>query len=289
MSFVTRIAPTPSGYLHRGNAYNFLLVWLLARTHSGKIVLRIDDLDKGRYRPRFLESIFFDLDWMGIDWDVGPSSMKDAHTFGQYGRMESYKDSLAQVRSNPLIFGCTCTRKIIRRASPNGQYPGTCRHREVSEDNIWRIWTKGEWAVLNSEKKFLENSSVVLRNRKGIPSYMFACVVDDWIHEVDVIVRGEDLYEASVTQSYLRRILGIQKEPIHIHHPLLLDENGRKLSKSTKSVSLSALREDGMTKSLLYQGFAQWRGWKSIPTDTSSLLDIFQHEDALGVSFSVHD
>ena len=114
---------------------------------------------------------------------------------------------------------------------------------------------------------------------------MFACVVDDFLYDVDVVVRGEDLYQSSVIQSYLRRLLGISKEPSHIHHPLILDKKGKKLSKSTASVSLSALREGGMDKALLYSGFAQWRGWKSIPSDVRSLLDIFRHEDPLGIHF----
>ena len=284
MKFVTRIAPTPSGYLHKGNAYNFLLVWLLSRVHNGSIVLRIDDLDKGRYRPRFLESIFFDLDWMGIDWDVGPTSMADAHRFGQYSRMELYEEALERVRSHRQLFGCTCTRKMIARASTDGHYPGTCRNQKVSVDKVWRLWTKEEWGFVNRKKEALSSSSVILRNRQGVPSYMFACVLDDWTHDVDVIVRGEDLYEASVTQSYLRRILDIPKEPYHIHHALLLDEEGRKLSKSTSSISLSALREQGMTIRELYLGFATWRGWKSVPTNTASLMDIFQNEDLLGTS-----
>ena len=281
MSFVTRIAPTPSGYLHRGNAYNFLLVWLLARTHNGTIVLRIDDLDKGRFRAHFLESIFYDLHWMGIDWDKGPTSIEDAQAFSQHRRLALYQQYLETVRSHPELFGCTCTRKMIAQASKDGQYPGTCRQMEAESGKVWRLWTAGKWGRVNNQKEPL-SSSVVLCNRQGIPSYMFACVVDDWNHGVDVIVRGEDLYPASVTQSYLRQVMGIPKEPYHIHHSLLFDEAGRKLSKSTSSTSLSALREEGMTKQLLYQEFANWRGWKSTPTDTASLFDIFQQEDVLG-------
>ena len=281
MSFVTRIAPTPSGYLHKGNAYNFLLVWLLARRHNGTIVLRIDDLDKGRYRPHFLESIFYDLQWMGIDWDKGPTSMENAQKYSQHLRIELYKEYLDLIRSHPDLFGCTCTRKMIAQASKDGQYPGTCRQREVADEKVWRLWTKGQWGIVNNQKEPL-SSSVVLCNRQGVPSYMFACVIDDYLHDIDVIVRGDDLYQSSVTQSYLRRIVGIQKEPYHIHHSLLIGEDGRKLSKSTSSISLSALREEGMTKKTLYQGFAKWRGWQSVPTDTESLMDIFQHEDVLG-------
>ena len=283
MSFVTRIAPTPSGHLHRGNAYNFLLVWLLARTHDGTIVLRIDDLDKGRFRAHFLESIFYDLHWMGIDWDKGPTSIDDAQAFSQHRRMALYQEHLDAIRSNPDLFGCTCTRKMIAQASKDGRYPGTCRNMVAEAGKVWRLWTAGKFGAVNNQKESLSNS-VVLCNRQGTPSYMFACVVDDWKHDVDVIVRGEDLYPASVTQSYLRKVMGIPKEPYHIHHPLLLDETGRKLSKSTKSVSLSALREEGMTKLLLFQEFAKWRGWKSIPIDTSSLLEIFQQEDILGAA-----
>ena len=286
MSFVTRIAPTPSGHLHRGNAYNFLLVWLVSRTHNGSIVLRIDDLDKGRYRPHFLESIFHDLQWMGIDWDKGPTSIDDAEEFSQHRRMDLYQKHLESLRSHPEIFGCSCTRKMIAQASTDGQYPGTCKGKEVSDGKVWRLWTKGEWGIVNNRKESL-SSSVVLCNRQGIPSYMFACVIDDWLHDVDVIVRGNDLYQSSVTQSYLRSILGITREPFHIHHSLLVDKDGRKLSKSTSSLSLSALRDEGLTRVHLYRDFAKWRGWERVPTDIASLLDIFQNEDVFGAEFSV--
>ena len=281
MSFVTRIAPTPSGYLHRGNAYNFLLTWLLARAHGGKIVLRIDDLDKGRTRSHYIESIFLDLAWMGIDWDFGPTSLLDVEAFSQYQRMQLYKDTLDSISSHVDVFGCTCTRKIVAQTSKDGQYPGTCRENTACDGKIWRLWTKNQQGCINGEYMKIDSSAVVLRNRLGLPSYMFACVVDDTHYDVDLIVRGSDLYASSIEQSYVREVLSIQKKPQHIHHSLILDKHGKKLSKSTKSLPLSALRADGMSIHQIYSDFAQWRGWKHKPQDMDSLLDLFQREDPL--------
>lgn len=278
MTIVTRIAPTPSGYLHRGNAYNFLLIWLLTRTYGGKIWLRIDDLDLGRLRPRFVEGIFSDLSWMGIDWDFGPMVVDDVPVFSQHSRLDMYQNALETLRDHPDVFGCSCSRKMIKMTGST-TYPGTCCGQTVSENNIWRISMKGE-TVLNGEYMQLQDSYISLRSAQGVPSYHLACVVDDIFHGVNVIIRGSDLFSSSLSQSYLRTILGIVDQPYHLHHGLLLDEQGKKLSKSTGSLPISFMRESGEQVCSLYASFAKWRGWKHSPQSLEELMEGFREEDS---------
>ena len=104
----TRLAPTPSGYLHRGNLFSFALTWLLARKDGLQILLRIDDMDRARFRPEYLEDIFRSLDSLGINYDEGPSGPDDFHSrWSQMHRRELYDYALSQMRQDQLLFACT--------------------------------------------------------------------------------------------------------------------------------------------------------------------------------------
>ena len=281
MSITTRIAPTPSGYLHRGNAYNFCLAWLLARANKGTIWLRIDDLDQGRFRPRFLDSIFSDLEWLGLDWDQGPMSVHEAARFSQYTRLDLYHSALAQLENQSNVFGCSCSRKKIRQTSEDGQYPGHCLDVRPRDKLIWKLWTKNAEDVrLNGQYFPLQERAVILQNRQGIPSYPLACVIDDETYQIDTIVRGNDLWNTSLTQQYLRNILGFSTVIQHIHHPLILDHEGRKLSKSSGSLPISTLRESHEPM-FIWRDFAVWRGWNEIPSSPSEILPMFMEQDPL--------
>ena len=278
MSIITRIAPTPSGYLHLGNAYNFLLVWLLARTRGGKIRLRIDDLDSGRVRQRFLDAIFYDLEWLGIDWDDGPTTVDQVPLFAQHSRMEEYMAALGHFREHRDVFGCVCTRKMIRMTG-SSVYQGTCVGKPLAENTIWRLHMKGD-VLYNGERHSLQEEYVMLRSSLGIPTYQLACVVDDYLHGVNLIVRGQDLFSSSLIQTYLREALEISSHPYHFHHDLLLDESGQKLSKSTGSLPISAIREQDKDVVSVYHSFANWRGWNRKPNSIEELCTGFREEDA---------
>lgn len=135
-----RLAPTPSGYLHLGNACNFLLTWLLVRRAGGSLRLRIDDADAGRSRPEFIDDIFRQLEWLGLDWDLGPVGPDDfAARYSQLKRLERYRELLRKLSERELVFPCTCSRKQIQALSPNGLYPGTCRQHRLPPTETDRL------------------------------------------------------------------------------------------------------------------------------------------------------
>lgn len=145
----TRLAPTPSGFLHIGNGASFVATWALARAQEGKILLRIDDLDAERMRPEYIEDIFRTLDWLGVDWDEGPFSAEDFFkNWSQHLRLDSYEKALQDLARTGHIYTCSCSRKDIRLNSKNGLYPNTCRNKRLNIDNqlikhekntAWRI------------------------------------------------------------------------------------------------------------------------------------------------------
>src|SRR5690606_41399145 len=121
---VTRIAPTPSGLLHLGNAWSFTLTWLAARAAGGHVWLRIDDLDAARAQDEYLEDIFASLRWLGLDWDSGPRDVADFKArYSQTLRLDRYRAAVETLKAGGHLYACTCTRSQLRGAGPI--YPGT--------------------------------------------------------------------------------------------------------------------------------------------------------------------
>lgn len=239
--FHTRIAPTPSGYLHLGNAFNFVLTWMLARRAGGSVRLRIDDADQDKVHAPFVEDIFRSLEWLGLDWDVGPTGPDDFHAnWSQRLRYDRYRSVIDDLRAAGELFACTCTRKEIREASPDLTYPGTCVGRGLPFDapeTAWRLRAP--------------NTAVpypIIKQKNAAPAYMLVSVVDDVDHGITHIVRGEDLVPATSTQRVLAQMLpelrSFGQVPVH-HHHLLLDDEGQKLAKSAGSTTLESMRERG--------------------------------------------
>ena len=132
----TRLAPTPSGFLHIGNGAAFVATWALARACEGEIMLRIDDLDAERMRPEYIEDIFKTLDWLGLDWDEGPFSVGDFFkNWSQHLRLGIYEKTVNDLVKTSHIYTCSCSRKDIRLNSTNGLYPNTCRNNRLIIDN----------------------------------------------------------------------------------------------------------------------------------------------------------
>lgn len=264
---VSRLAPTPSGFLHPGNVFSFVLTWLLVRSQEGQLVLRIDDLDAARFRMEYLEDLFVTLDWLGLDYDVGPSGPTDfLHHFSQQHRMPLYSQALEALTNTGAIFACDCSRKQVLQESPDGQYSGRCRNRGLSLAPVsdaqgggvlWRLRTPpetletvpdlvrdfGHFQLYQCQRDF------GVRRRDGLPAYQLASVVDDLHFGVNLIVRGEDLLDSSAAQRFLARTLaqgGIETTPFlqaqFLHHPLLYENPERKMSKSHGDLSIRALR-----------------------------------------------
>ena len=280
-SKLTRIAPTPSGFLHLGNVFSFSLTAALARREGAEILLRIDDLDRERVEREYVEDVFDTLGFMGIPWDRGPRDVNEfEREYSQVHRLPLYRDALMRLREAGVVYACACSRAQVLRASPDGVYPGTCRGlgldldgREVS----WRLRTdSGESVSGGSEASVSGGAGVsggsgaaagfsglpdlpaemrdfVVRKKDGFPAYQLSSVVDDLHYGVDLIVRGQDLWPSTLAQYYLSYPLGADgfRDIRFYHHPLLTAE-GEKLSKSAGATSIRYLRQHGMKREEIY-------------------------------------
>lgn len=256
---LTRIAPTPSGFLHLGNAYSFLMTQALAKKHAAKILLRIDDLDRERYRLEYVEDIFATLDFLEIEIDQGPRNFREFETeWSQIHRMDKYQEALLKLRSCDKIFACDCSRKKIQQLDSSGYYLGQCLDRRLSLDKpdvAWRMDTsESEFQRYieypdehRSELIPRDTAFYMVRKRDGLPAYHLSSVVDDLHFGVDLIVRGGDLRSSTLAQLDLASHLGedrFQKITFH-HHSLLRGPKQEKLSKSDGATSIQYLRREG--------------------------------------------
>ncbi len=242
-----RLAPTPSGYLHIGNALNFMLNWLVARRNNGRLLLRIDDLDAKRKRPAYVQDIFDSLEWLGLDWDEGPRSLSDfENNWSQYQRMSLYHTQLERLRATGLLFACRKSRSDL--APFGGKYPDAFRQQGLSLDDTdvsWRITTPPDFPM----------PDFVVRRRDGIPAYQVASMVDDVHFGITHAVRGLDLEPSTRAQQWLASCID-DADFLNIkflHHPLLLDTSGEKMSKSAGSASLQAMRTAGRTPESIFE------------------------------------
>ncbi|MCG8620287.1 MAG: glutamate--tRNA ligase family protein [Desulfobacterales bacterium] len=252
---VSRLAPTPSGFLHLGNALNFLVTWALVRSRNGHLHLRIDDMDAQRFRPEVLEDIFASLEWLGLDWDEGPdgpeSFLKD---YSLQPRKAVYFDHLRKLGEEANhTFVCQCSRKAIKQASVNGLYPGTCRSAGLTftpgQNTIRLAVDEGSRIDVGGRQVDLAGAfgDFVLWRRDDQPSYQLASLIEDETTGANLIVRGEDLLASSAAQLYLARCFGFRKFPActFFHHDLIRGEDGEKLSKSRGAYALKDIRESG--------------------------------------------
>ena len=220
--------------------------------------LRIDDLDRERFRPQYVEAIFESLRWLGIEWQEGPATaQQQEEAYSQRYRIPRYEALLLQLAATGSLFACTCSRKEIA-ARGTANYDGFCRQRNIpleTPDMCWRVNTPADASVhfRNEHGKEIKASVAgtapyfIVRRRDGLPAYQVASLADDLDFAITDIVRGEDLWSSTVAQLYLSGLLGgtafdrVRFE----HHPLLLDAAGQKLSKSAGADALLAARERG--------------------------------------------
>jgi glutamyl/glutaminyl-tRNA synthetase len=250
----SRLAPTPSGYLHAGNAANFLLTEALVRRAEGQLHLRIDDLDRDRVRPVYVENIFTTLRWLGIQWTSGPVDAADfAAHHSQHLRLERYQALLAALVARPgLVYACTCSRaQVAAEAGQSGLYTGTCRHKLLpfnTSGAVWRVQVPPEATVTITDgilgSQTLDVATLVgdfvIRKKDQLPAYQTASLADDVADGTTLIVRGEDLLPSTVAQLWLAQQAGAPWATAFgavqfYHHPLLMQADGQKLSKSQQS------------------------------------------------------
>lgn len=248
--FITRFAPAPTGYLHLGHAVNAVWVWGMARAFGGRVLLRIEDHDRGRSKPEYEDAILDDLDWLGLVPDgMRTDSFRRAarHPQRQSDNDERYAAHLAALETDGLAYPCTCAHAT--------RYPGTCREHHLPPDA-----TPARRAIMEAghpegfddlrlgaqtQDPDLQSGDVLLRDRHGNWTYQFAVVVDDFEQGVNVVIRGEDILDSTGRQIRLGRLIGRDEPPRFLHHPLVRHADGRKLSKSTHDTGLRELRHAG--------------------------------------------
>jgi glutamyl-Q tRNA(Asp) synthetase len=255
---VTRFAPSPSGRLHLGHAYSAALGH--ARASGGRFLLRIEDLDPSRCRPEYVDGIYEDLHWLGLDW-AEPVLVQSERT-------AAYEAALDQLKADGLAFACFCTRADIALSltAPHGDaatsYPGTCRHlpddpaRRSSTPHCWRLnsakaldiaglpsWTEEKGATFTAGARDIGDA--ILARKDAPASYHLSCVVDDGASGVTMVVRGADLRASTPIQRLLQQLLGVP-EPSYLHHPLVTHEDGHRLAKRDRAPTLAAMREAGV-------------------------------------------
>ena len=275
---VSRLAPTPSGFLHLGNAVNFTLTWLLTRRAGGTLHLRIDDLDRARFRPAYLDNIFRTLDWLSLDYDHGPTGPTDFERhFSQQYRLPEYETVLQAARAaHPgLFYACRCSRtELARAAAADGLYPGTCRELQLPPDEpnaAWRARVPPETLVVFSDLALgsqaitltRELGDFVVRKKDGMAAYQVASVVDDVRLGVNLVVRGLDLRASTAAQLWLAPHLPGQAsfgQTQFLHHGLVLDEAGQKLSKSTQTGRQRGILAEAAVPQVVYRAVAQLLG-----------------------------
>lgn len=237
---VGRLAPTPSGYLHLGNAVNFVLTWLLVRRAGGTLHLRIDDLDRARLRRPYLANIFRVIDWLGLDYDHGPSGPDDfLQHHSQLLHLPTYNRVLRRLAQRP---GLLCGSQRSRTGGPPAAVP------LATPGAAWRARVPGStgisftdaWQGTIQVPLATELADFIVRKKDGVAAYQLASVVDDLRLGTTLIVRGLDLLPSTAAQLWLAAQLpeteAFRAPRIQFyHHGLLTDAAGNKLSKSTQA------------------------------------------------------
>ena len=267
---ITRFAPSPTGYLHRGHAFSALTAHEAARAAGGRFILRIEDIDATRSRPEFERAIYEDLTWLGLAWDV-PVRRQSEH-------LDDYHASLAALAASGLIYRCFRTRKEIAQdigRAPHGAMDAwrgaplpaveEAQRLAAGEPYAWRLsldaaetalggrpltfreeghGPNGEHGLITADPA-LGGDVVLARKDVGV-AYHLAVVVDDALQGVTHVIRGQDLFEAAHVQRLLQALLDLPT-PVYRHHRLLTDADGKRFAKRDKAQTLRELRAGGMT------------------------------------------
>jgi len=275
---VFRFAPSPNGYLHLGHACSALLNFDLARKSGGRLLLRIEDIDAARCRPEYEAAIYEDLAWLGMAWET-PVRRQSEH-------FAAYRDAIEKLSAQGLIYPSFESRAEIARLvearekdapwprDPDGAplYPGTAKSQSPAKRQelmasglpfalrldmdaaIARAgplaWTEqgaglaGETGEVAARPEAW--GDVILARKETPTSYHLSVVIDDALQDVTDVVRGEDLFWSTSVHRLLQHLLGLP-QPVYRHHPLVRDETGQKLSKSTQATGLRELRGAGAT------------------------------------------
>lgn len=284
---LTRFAPAPTGYLHLGHVVNALHVWGIARALGGRVLLRVEDHDRQRCRPEFEAALLADLDWLGFRPDVFPTgAFRAGRCEGrQSDRDTHYVAAVEQLRRLGLVYGCACTRRAIEAAAGGGppagelRYPGTCRDLglPLDERHGWRVRLGDEAVTFDdairgrtTQTPAAQCGDLLALDRLGNWTYQFAVTVDDRLHGIDLVIRGDDLFTSTGRQILLARLLGRETPPVFLHHALVMKSPTQKLSKSDGDTGVRDLRAAGWTAARVIGRAAHLAGLATAPGDLAA-------------------
>jgi len=269
---IGRLAPSPTGSQHIGNARTYLIAWLSTRQKGGKVLLRIEDIDSPRVKAEATQQIQEELRWLGLNWDERPII--------QTNRIPKYEQALEALKKKELVYPCTCTRKDIEQAAsaPHLEhelppYPGTCSRRCVADARVitdrpyaWRFRSSTPVPSYHDlicgdvQPRIEYGSDFVVWKNNNTPAYQLAVVVDDAEMRVREVIRGDDLIPSTPRQIQLYQALGYDV-PAFGHVPLVVGTDGRRLAKRHGDARLATLREQGIGVEK-FLGFLGWScGW----------------------------
>lgn len=268
--YVGRFAPTPSGRLHMGNLFAFLVGYLDAKQHQGRIVLRMEDLDPHRTSIKRADEMLCDLEWFGFTWDTP--------VIYQSQREEAYQEAFSRLQKQHLLYPCFCTRADLHSATaPHWGdeviYPGTCSSLSREEQRIRRLEKDPSYRIRVPDRLFsftdsfqgeqafcLQDTSgdFVVKRSDGVYSYQLAVVVDDAAMGVTHVIRGVDLLTSAPRQRYLQECLGLSCVQ-YGHVPIIVDNQGKRLAKRNQDASLVFLKEQKRWSPERILGHISWR------------------------------
>ena len=289
MSIVSRFAPSPTGYLHVGGARTALFSWLYAKKFGGTFILRIEDTDLERSTQASVDAILDGMNWLGLDWDQGP--------FYQTKRFDLYKEVVAQLLAEGKAYKCFCTveeldamREAQMAAGEKPKYNGLWRDRtDHPTDKPYVIrfknpqegvvviddLIKGRIEVANSEL-----DDLIIARSDGTPTYNLTVVVDDWKMGVTHVIRGDDHVNNTPRQMNILAALGATL-PLYAHVPMILGDDGKRLSKRHGAVGVMQYRDEGYLPEALLNYLVRL-GWSHGDQEIFSideLIEIFDLKD----------
>jgi glutamyl-tRNA synthetase len=294
---VTRFPPSPTGYLHVGNARTAIFNWLYARRMKGKFILRIEDTDTERSTQEAIDAIFVALEWLGIDWDEGP--------YYQTKRLDIYNSYLESLVDSGQAYYCTCSREDIeamrQKARVTGgkpKYDGTCRNKGLSNTEGAVVRLKAPLSGTTVVEDVIKGNIVfqneelddfILCRSDGIPTYNYAVVIDDMTMHVNTVIRGDDHVMNTPKQILIYNALD-GPLPVFGHVPMVLGTDKSRFSKRHGAVSVSAYKDMGFLPDAMLNYLVRL-GWSHGDQEFFSrqeLIDVFDLEH-IGRSAGVFD
>ncbi len=282
MTICTRFAPSPTGYLHVGGARTALFSWLYARKHGGQFILRIEDTDLERSTAESVNAILEGMTWLGLEYDQGP--------FYQTQRFDRYHAVIQHLLDRGLAYRCNCSKERLdemrdeaMRRKEKPRYDGHCRHKEVNpnEPHVIRFANPEDGVVVVDDlvrgKVAFQNAELddlIIKRTDGSPTYNLSVVVDDMDMGVNVVIRGDDHLNNTPRQINILRALG-HEAPKYAHVPMILGDDGARLSKRHGAVSVMQYRDDGYLPEALLNYLVRL-GWSHGDQEIFSLDEMIE-------------